>query len=219
MRADPRHRTLFTSVSALCVGLALGVAPVFLAAQSKPELTPFVGVYIPTAKSVDEQSGSDFLRSKQKVTVVFGSRVGVWVTERVGLEASFGYAPSKLKTDFSITGIGSGTDETGGSVMLINGRLLLGLGPQTRNAAWHFIVGGGAIIRGGDAWSGVDGKTDIGGAVGIGARFKAGPAVSIRADAEDNLYSAKFDISGTESNSKFQNDIVVTLGVAIAFGK
>ena len=172
-----------------------------------------------TFVTFDEQSGSDFIRSKQKTTVVFGSRVGVRVSDRVAVEGSFGYAPSKLKTDFNLTGIGSGTDETAGTVMLINGRLLLGFGPRAGNTSWHFIVGGGAIIRGGDAWSGVGGKTDIGGAVGVGARFKVGPTLAVRADIEDNLYSAKFDFSGTESSSKFQNDIAAAVGLAVSLGK
>jgi len=205
----------------IAIGVSLGGTPPRLAAQgtAKAEFAPFVGVYVPTAKSVDEQSGSDFIRSKQKTTVVFGSRVGVRVSDRVAVEGSFGYAPSKLKTDFNLTGIGSGTDETAGTVMLINGRLLLGFGPRAGNTSWHFIVGGGAIIRGGDAWSGVGGKTDIGGAVGVGARFKVGPTLAVRADIEDNLYSAKFDFSGTESSSKFQNDIAAAVGLAVSLGK
>ena len=205
--------------------VALAGLPPLLAAQTRAEFTPFVALYAPTGHLDEEtnvvQSG-DKLTLKQKTSVIVGGRIGVWVTERVGIEGSFGYSPSRVQADYTPAGGGgTGTADTNARVVMANARVLFGFGPKGGNTAWHFMLGGGIIAHGGDAWTGVDGTTDFGGLVGLGGRFKVGPSLAVRIDVEDNLFSAKFKdpSTGAESQSRFQNDLVFTGGLSIPFGK
>ena len=217
MRAEPGSRCS-RLVRAMAVGAALGAAPQWVAAQGKAEFTPFVGAYIPAGKLIDESG--DVV--EQKATVIFGGRVGVSITDRLGIEGSFGYAPSKVK--FSDP---SGSADTSAHVLLASARLLVGLGPAGKSSSWHLIVGGGLVSHGGAGWDlfeaavgeTVSGKTKFNGVVGIGGKFKVGPMVSVLVDVEDNLFSAKFTTSSGETQSKFNNDIVAGVGLAINFGK
>jgi hypothetical protein len=67
----------------------------------------------------------------------------------------------------------------------------------------------------------INGKTRVSGVVGVGGSFKVGPMLKVRVDAEDNLFSSKFTgaTSGSQTESKFNNDIVVAAGLSIGFGK
>jgi hypothetical protein len=205
--------------------IVLAGTPTWLAAQAKAEFTPFVALYVPTGHLDEEtnvlQSG-DKVTLKQKTSVIFGGRIGVWVTQRVGIEGSFGYSPSRAQAEYTPSGGGGTTSvDTNARVIIANARVLLGFGPTVGPTSWHVILGGGIIAHGGDAWSGTDGTTDIGGVVGLGGRFKVGSSLALRIDVEDNLYSAKFKdpSSGAETQSRFQNDLVFTGGLSIPFGK
>jgi len=219
-------------VSAVAVGTALqigaslvilAVTPSRLTAQGKAEFTPFVGVYFPTSDELEFKDvvvAGDKLTAKQKTTVVFGGRLGVWVTDRIAVEGSFGYAPSKVEATYTDPSNVSSSSDTSAHILLASGRVLVGFGPTAGNTSWHLILGGGIVSHGGDAYTGTSGTTDFGGIAGIGGRFKVGPSMAIRLDVEDNLFSAKFkdDASGAESTSKFQNDIVVLVGLAVPLG-
>lgn len=204
-----RHQSLVVLIL-VGAGLASVGSPSRLAAQAKLEFTPFAGLYIPTANVID-QSG---VTLKQKTTVAFGGRVAVWVSERIGVEGSFGFAPSGVKAETPL-----GSADTSASIVMASGRVLIGL-PSSGNTSYHLIVGGGIVSHGGAGYEGATGKTDIGGVVGAGARIKVGPSLRLRLDLEDNLFSAKFKepISGLETDSKFQNDLVISLGLAIPLG-
>jgi hypothetical protein len=93
MRADS-----CSVVRALALGITLGGIPACLAAQGKAAFIPFVGLYAPTAKVIEESCGTGCTASvKQKATVIFGGRVGVEVTDRIAIEGSVAYAPSKVE--------------------------------------------------------------------------------------------------------------------------
>lgn len=192
-------------------------APFALAGQGKVEAIPFVGVYAPIANVVDESG----LTLKHKTTFVFGIRLAVQASDRIGVEGSFGYAPSGVT--LSVTGVGSA--DTSARVMLASGRVVFGVGPRAGSTSWHVLTGLSVIAHGGamyDVLKGgagsLSGTTDIGGVVGFGGKFKVGTTMAIRVDVEDNLYSAKFNLGGTDSQSKFQNDIVVSMGLVLRLG-
>lgn len=230
MRADGRNAGLIRTAALAVPRIAALVAllagpPARLAAQGKAEFTPFAGLFAPTAKVIEESCGTGCTVSlKQEATVLFGARIGVWVNERIAIEGAFGYAPSK--GEFAETGVGSA--DTSAHVLLATGRLLLGVGPAGGNTSWHIIVGAGIVSHGGAAYDAfeaaagekIEGKTKGAGVVGFGGTFKLAPTLGLRLDVEDHLYSAKFRgaSSGAETESKFQNDIGVTLGLAVKFG-
>ena len=101
-----------------------------------------------------------------------------------------------------------------------------------------FLVGGGLAVvgRGGDAYKEFviqfldqdlvfenDGTTDIGGVLHIGAAFDVSEAFAIRIDVEDYIHSVKqtltLGVDTFDSDSKLQNDLLLTGGVAIRLGR
>jgi hypothetical protein len=192
-------------------------------AQSKLELTPFAGVYLPTSDVLEVRdvfTAGDRLTAKHQRAVIFGGRLAMWVTERVAVEGSFGYSPSKVEATYTDPGVDSSSEKVDARVIVASGRVLLALGPQGRSTSWHVVLGGGVTAHGGDAWEGGSGTTNIGGVVGFGGRFRVSPAVEIRVDVEDNLFSARVreGSSGTQSDARFQNDLVISAGLSIPFG-
>jgi hypothetical protein len=110
-------------------------------------------------------------------------------------------------------------DPCDSSIFLAAAKVMYRFGPPMGNSSFH-IGGGPAILsRGGNAYEGADGTTDIGGVVNLGASFKVGPTISIRVDAEDYLSSAKFGADGEESESKLQNDVTLSVGAQISVGR
>ncbi len=192
-------------------------APICLAAQGKAEFIPFVGLYLPAGNVVDESG----VTLKHNTAFVFGLRLAMQVADRVGVEGSFGYTPSGV----TITAAGVGGADTSAHVILASGRVLFGVGPRTGSTSWHVLTGLSVIAHGGDVYDALkagagslSGATDIGGVVGIGGKFKVGSSIAVRVDVEDNLYSAKFNLGGTNSQSKFQNDIVASMGLVVRLG-
>jgi hypothetical protein len=207
----------------LVAGLLVFCTPIGVSAQSKWEFTPFLGMYVPTSDQIevrDVLQTGDRLTAKQQTTVVFGARVGVSISDRVVLEGSFGYSPSSFKATYHDPSNLTSSGDTAAHVTLASARALVGLGPAGRSTSWHLTLGAGLVSHGGAGYEGIGGLSDFGGVVGIGAKFKVGKSLALRLDLEDNLYSAKFTdtASGAETESKFQNDIALLVGLAIPLG-
>ena len=223
MGADYRRRPLRALMRAITIGVAFGAMPLCLAAQGNIEFTPFVGVYLPTADLFEIRDflvAGDKLTGKQKTTVVFGGRLGVWATNRIAFEGSFGYAPSKGEATYTDPSNVASSSDSSGHIILASGRILVGFGATGGNTLWHLIIGAGIVAHGGPAYDGASGTTDFGGIAGVGATFKVGGSTAIRLDVEDNLFSARFrdNASGVESESRFQNDLVMLVGLAVPLG-
>ena len=113
-------------------------------------------------------------------------------------------------------GVGPGIDggiSQNGSVIF--GSLRAVYSPRRSNL---FLLAGPAVVtRGGDAWDGVDKGdiTDIGGVIGLGIRANVTPRFRLNITAESYLYS----FNGGGPDSKFQSDILVSIGVPIAIGR
>ena len=79
-------------------------------------ITPNIGVYIPTTELVKAASGEEF---KQEMSFTVGGRLGVQLSNRLGLEFTGDYAPSDLKV--TATGFGDQTEDA--NVFTGSGRL------------------------------------------------------------------------------------------------
>jgi hypothetical protein len=194
------------------VVLCLASAAPALAQMPKVEFTPYAGALLPLS-NVIEETGSE---AKHDVGVAFGGRVTVWLpASNVGIEGTGAYALS----DLELTSL-PGSSTADANVALAGAKILFRVQPPTGIASFHFGAGPALVIRGGDAYTGTEGTTDFGGLANVGASFKVGPFIGVRIDVEDYISSAKFsDGAGTETNSKFQNDLVVSGGVLISVGK
>lgn len=186
------------------------------------ELTPFVGLYLPTANVIEESGGGLTVRGKHGTTFLFGARLTYWTTPTVGFEASLGYTPSKVTFSVDTNGVNLGSADTSAHVIVGSARVLFKVGPKSGDTDIHLLAGVGFTSHGGAAYDalgqgsgGISGTTDIGGVVGASVRFKVSSRLKLRVDLEDNLYSAEFNIGGTNTSSHFQNDLVVSLGLVI----
>jgi hypothetical protein len=171
---------------------------------------PNIGVYIPTTELVRAASGEEF---KQEMSITLGGRLGVSLSERLGLEFTGAYAPSDLK--ISASGLGDQSQDA--NVFTGSGRVSYQLVPYTSPIAFVITGGVGVINRSGDFYADVEKKTDIGGTLGASARFRLGNLLRIQVSAEDYIYKPKAEIPGfgPTDEKKTQNDIHLSIGVGI----
>ena len=133
---------------AITIGVVLGAVPACVAAQGRVDFTPFVGLYLPTADLFEIRDflvAGDKVTGKQKTTAVFGGRLGVWATNRIAFEGSFGYAPSKGEATYTDPSNVSSSSDSSGHVILASGRILVRFGSTGGNTSWHLIFGGGCV--------------------------------------------------------------------------
>jgi hypothetical protein len=195
----------------LAVGGVLMAAGTQSATAQRISIAPNIGVYIPTTELVKAASGDSSF--KQELSLTFGGRVGIFFSERLGLEFTGAYAPSDLK--FTSTGLGDQNQDA--NVFTGSGRLSYQLVPYTSPVAFVITGGVGVINRSGAFYAGVQDKTDIGGTLGASARFRLGKLLRIQLSAEDYIYKPKADIPGfgPDQEKKTQNDIHLSVGLGI----
>ncbi len=207
-----------SSVRSRCATLALlatVVAPSLLLGQNRFEITPFAASYYGLTHLAKNTNGpfvgNDFVVDQNNAFAV-GGRISVPVGARFGIEGEFVYTMSGLSV-IEKDAVGPGLDggiSQDGNVMFGSVRAVIS--PARSNL---FLLAGPAIItRGGDAWDGVDSgdKTDFGGVVGLGIRANVTPRFRLNLTAETYLYS----FSAGNSDSQFQSDVLVSVGIPIA---
>lgn len=199
----------------LAIAAAALAAPSLLSAQLRSEFTPFAASYYGVTHLGSGSSGplaGNSFTIDQNNAFSAGARLSFPIGGRLALEGEFAYTASGL----SITeknAIGAGLDggiSQSGHVMFGSIRAVV----QPRRANIYFLAGPAIVTRGGDAWKGVKKSdiTDFGGVVGLGIKASVTPRFRINLTAESYLYS----FNGGGSNSKFQSDILVALGVPIS---
>lgn len=203
--------------SVLAAGFTAMLVPSLLSAQLRTEITPFAASYY-GATHLGEGSAGLFAGNPftidQNNAFALGARLTFPIGAQIALEGEFAYAMSGL----SITeedGVASGIDggiSQNGNVMFGSFRAVY----SPRRSNLFVLVGPAVVTRGGDAWDGVDKGdiTDFGGVVGLGIRANVTPRFRLNITAESYLYS--FDGGGPDS--KFQSDILVSIGVPISLG-
>jgi hypothetical protein len=180
-----------------------------LAAQ-RLSFTPNIGLYIPTTELVKAASGEEF---KQEVSITFGGRMGLELSNRLGLEFTGAYAPGNLK----ITQSGLSDQSQDANIFTGSGRVSFQLVPYTSPVAFVVTGGVGVINRSGAFYESAEKKTDIGGTVGASARFRLGKLLRLQVSAEDYIYKPKAEIPGfsPSDEKKTQNDIHLSFGIGI----
>lgn len=201
---------MFKRVLALAAlgALVLGARPDAAAAQGF-SVTPFVGYYAPLGDVIDEEGVT--LGSQSALT--FGGRLGLETTGPWGFEAALAY---------STGGVESGGAEADGNLMVMSVRALRTIASLGPSGSLHAGAGLAYVMRGGEFWDdfeeiGVEGTNDVGGTLGLGARFSLSPMFNLRVDLEDYIYSAKFNDETTETEGKLQNDLLLSVGLNFGF--
>ena len=198
------------------VARVLLVGGVLLASQTRSALaqrisiTPNIGVYVPTTELVKAASGEEF---KQEISFTVGGRLGIQLSNRLGLEFTGAYAPSDLK----VTATGLGDQSEDANIFTGSGRISYHLLPSTSPLSFMVTGGVGVINRSGAFYADVEKKTDIGGTLGATAGFRLGSLLRLQVSAEDYVYKPKAEIPGfgPSDEKKTQNDIHLSFGVGI----
>ena len=181
------------------------------AAGAQLMLTPIAGAYVPTG-NVYEQPGS-IGTARQGTSFAFGGRLMFSTSGRLGIEVGATYAPSKVEI-VTISTVSRSAHMWLGQLRLV----------YVVNSEWApiniYIAGGAAVIsRGGQAYDGVTGLTDLGGNLAFGALFRVSSSYRIRLEIEDYLYTTQMTFeNGETSGSRFQNDFVFSFGMSIPIG-
>jgi hypothetical protein len=147
------------------------------------------------------------------------------VSDRAAVEGGFGYTASDVR--FEVPGFVSLA--LGGTVIQGSARVRYRLNQPASATGWYLTGGLAVISRGGEMWDSlatgglaVDGKTDVGAVIGGGLTLPVGRRLALRIDVEDYIHQAKFtlDAQGTrlDTESQFQNDLVLSVGLAIQLG-
>jgi hypothetical protein len=205
-------RTLSCGLAA--IGAIAASLPQSLFAQGT-EVVPFIGLYAPLSNLFEE----DEFEAKHGSGLSFGARVAHRGASRLGLEGAFSYSSSEVEV--------SATDDDDisinfdANVIIFRGKVLYDLSRPQARVRPHIAAGIAAIIRGGNFYdeTDVDGTTDLGFVLAAGMRFPIGERLMLAVELEDFISSAKFEQGGDESDSKLQNDLLLSVGLAIPIGR
>ncbi len=174
---------------------------------------------------------------KQATSLSLGGRLAMWLPGPLGLEFTLNYAPSDV-TASGVSlhcGCGSFPGPSAAHVTAGSAKAVVRLGPPDATVAFHVGGGVGLVDHGGDAYTSdvnlqSSGARFFSGVVAAGAAFKLGSSLALRFDAEDYVFKAQFQCrytytasgvcwavnqGGTSTSSKLQNDLVLSLGLAI----
>src|SRR5688572_19900711 len=105
-------------------------------------IAPNIGIYVPTTELVKAASGEEF---KQEMSITVGGRLGIFLSDRIGLEFTGSYAPSDLK----ITQSGFGDQAEDANVFTGSGRLSLQVMPTSSPLSFLVTGGVGVVNRSG----------------------------------------------------------------------
>ena len=201
----------------------LCLVPAAAAAQGSVEITPFIGSFYALA-SVSEQTNvplpsfggappGDIVREQADGPMI-GARVSFPLTGVIRAEGAVGFAFSNGRLDQRPRvdpGAGFGVSADA-HVYLVSARALV----RPRRQNFYGIAGVGLVGRGGEFWEGADQSARVAGVVGFGVRAAVSPRLSLNFSAEAFLYSFSYSSANVpNSDSKFQQDIVVAVGVPI----
>lgn len=195
------------------------------AAQAQTQIVPFFAGYYalsPYGTKIDEFGTGQTFSERMSNAPAIGARLSIAITRALAIEGQVAFTPSgrQASPDTGIAGF-----YLKGSELLASGRISY----NPRRSNFRLIGGVGYMHRGGAGWNEANfptfqssgGKFDhsiIGGILGFGARANLTPHLSLDLDVEAFLYSSDADKAGTTFTAKFQQDILVAIGVPIKLG-
>ncbi len=197
-----------TSFVCAAGAVALLSVPTAARAQVQAEFTPFFASYY--ALTEDGFTGTG-VTEKQENEAGAGVSIGARLNQLLGIEGVFTFTPS------GVTVTGDQNLGLSGTVMFADGRVRLW---APRSNLFGF-VGGGVVLRGGDAWDApvFTKLTTVQGVVGFGAQADVSRNVRFEVKAEVHVYSFDPDGSGTQWDSKMMPDVLVVVGLPIRLNR
>jgi hypothetical protein len=210
--------------------LILAAVPSMAAAQV--ELSTYVGLFVPASdvacntfamptfpSPIVSDSGAledtVIVHLRQEMSATVGTRLTVWLSERVGVEAVASYAASQLQAKEA-------------ELVGATARVLVRFGLPAERSALHVLAGLGFLHRGGDAYERLQGTTEFRFVVGSGLRVRVSRKLTVRVDIEDNLSKPNLgfrergwisvDRSPPELDNRLQHDIMISPSLVVTLG-
>lgn len=224
----------FRDVSRHSAILLIALGPVAMGAQARDTwvVTPYAGVYLPTANLVRFEQGGAQVRMRQQSAAALGANLNYWFAERMSVEFGGLYAWSNAKGSASFADEGDSFSESvneNAYVMTGTAKLMFALLPPSGDTQLRFGIGPAVIRRGGTAYKAdpdgeLTGLTNFGGALSLCTRIPLANRLALRLRAEDYVYQARIkfrDPLDSQNNFSFdrklQNDFVISAGLHIGF--
>jgi len=159
---------------------------------------------------------------RHETAAILGARLTMWLSERLGAEASIAYSPSNLKRKVAGTVDDApvfGSTEYETKVLAAAGRGVLRFGSAQDAVRFQVLGGLGVVSRAGDVYESVEGATGLALVIGGGFRVRLAPNVLIRVDVEDYLSKVELIVKeplsetllvvpGTSLGSHFRSDFL-----------
>jgi hypothetical protein len=184
-------------------------------AGSQLYIYAFDGGLAPLRDRVDEPG----VVMQERFAPLFGGGVGWWSRGRLGLEGSFGLAPSTARATGSgeYASVADGRSTFAGAGFA---RLLVAVSEPGLPLLLVAGVGGGGVLHWGGAYRGVAGRLDPAGIVSVGVRLRLGRCVYGRGEVANWTYPARFtDVPGIgTTRSRWQYDLALSLGAELLLG-
>ncbi|HEU4699093.1 MAG TPA: hypothetical protein VFS40_07935 [Gemmatimonadales bacterium] len=201
----------------VALALAAGARP---AAAQKLSLSPTIGIYVPTADLYKVATGTTEETFRPELSLTLGGRLGLWVSPRLGIEATGDYAPGKLKFTTE------GQSKVDANTFTGAGRVTYFVIPNSSPVYLSVTGGVGYVKRSGEFYKGTNPATgqpytsdelsDITGTAGARLGFRLGRLLHLSVGAEDYIY--KPDVvkgAGANVTTKTQHDVHLNFGVGI----
>lgn len=206
-----------TPYRAAVLTVLLTLLPATLAAQVRFSVGGFGGAFFPTGDLIDEGSGNDVKSFKLNTGWTAGGRAAVWLTPRLAVEAEAAYAGSDIEILNREGGVVLADTTLSANMFYGSVNVMyLVVDPPFDPISVYLAAGLGFVDRSGDGFDFFESTGDIAGTLGLGIRYGVARNVLIRADLRDYISAFKDDRLQTES--KLQNDLLVSAGVEVMLG-
>ena len=202
--------------------MLLATLPAAALAQARLQVTPFIASYYPLANVAERNdvplativgNPPGDIRGRQVAGPAFGARVSYPLTGVIRVEVEGLYAFSDGRISYIPGGTGSGLEQRGDAyVYTLTGRAVF----RPRRQNFFGLAGGGIVGRGGDFYSASEQSIRPAAVVGVGLDSSVTQAFGVDIVAEVLLYNTRFtSVNFPTPVSKFQQDILVTIGVPL----
>lgn len=185
-----------------------------LAAQAKVEIIPTLGLYLPSGNVADQYGAgcSCQVTANQEQSFLLGLRVTIWANRNLGLETS----AATIGSGVHLVAQGVESGDTTGTVNILSERIVWNFFRPSPSAGFYAAGGISYITHSSPAYEGLTGLSNVAGSAGLGVRLFLGSSLTFKAEGEDYIYTTQFELPSSQKlDAKHQNDIVISLGLAI----
>lgn len=224
-------RTVHTSLAAL---LLVSLMPALGSAAPRVSIGVLGGLGLPEKSLIDasrelvipgnDNPPTNFVYVKQRASVAFGARIGVWPAARFGIEGEVVVLPSR--GDLRAAFLNPADDSVSFGILdekatSTHFGLLLSYAivqPALDPILVYVSAGVGATRRSGALFEDLlelNTGTDVGGVVGLGISYGLSPNMAIRTDLRDYIttYDPEVVDAGDFYTGRTQHDLILSAGI------